>query len=260
MNNALSTKEDIFNEQTYIEHNPTLGYEDVAYKFSYIQKLLDELKFNHEEISILDVGGGGGFLGKVIVEYLMSKGYKVKFYALDVSLKMLEVQKSNNPYITDVFNCYLDELKMDVPFDLLLMIDVIEHIPDKDAASRKIQQICNYALYNIPTEVNVMALLKNIYMKNNYYKMQRDSLGHLHFFTYKTAYSHFSKFFTPIKYLFPNYAQHILYTDTTGFDVQRNNKLRRYELIISTFLYKYFKFLAPYLIDGSLFILGKSKK
>lgn len=256
----MGSKEDQFNERTYIEHNPTLGYEDVNYKFSYIQKLLDELNFNNQEISILDVGGGGGFLGKVIVEYFMSRGCKVNFYALDVSLKMLEVQKSNNPYITDVFNCYLDELAVDVPFDLLLMIDVIEHIPNKDAASQKIQQICNYALYNIPSEVNLMALLKNVYMKNNYYKMQRDSLGHLHFFTYKTAYNHFCKFFSPLKYLFPNYAQHILYTDTTEFDVQRNNKLRRYELIISLFLYKYLKFLAPYLVDGSLFIVGKSKR
>lgn len=255
----MKTKEDIFNEQTYIEHNPTLGYEDVNYKFSYIRQLLNELNFNNQEISILDVGGGGGFLGKVIAEYFISKRIKVKFYALDVSLKMLEVQKSNNPYITGVFNCYLDELEVDAPFDLLLMIDVIEHIPDKDAASRKIQQICDYALYNIPTEVNLMALLKNIYMKNNYYKMQRASLGHLHFFTYNTAYNHFSKFFIPIKYIFPNYSQHILHTDTTEFDVQRNNKLRRYELIISVFLYKYFKFLAPYLVDGSLFILGKSK-
>lgn len=260
MQHNITDKEDIFNEQTYIKHNPTLGYEDVDYKFSYIQQLLNELTFNKQEISVLDVGGGGGFLGKVIVEYFMSQGIKVKFYALDVSLKMLEIQKSNNPYMTDVFNCYLDELEIDTPFDLLLMIDVIEHIPDKDAASRKIQQISDYALYNIPTEVNLMALLKNIYMKNNYYKMQRDSLGHLHFFTHRTAYNHFSKFFTPIKYLFPNYAYHILYTDTTGFDVQRSNTLRRYELIISVFLYKYFKFLAPYLLDGSLFIVGKSKK
>lgn len=251
--------EDNFNEETYIEHNPTLAYEDVAYKFSYIKPLLDEMEVKNNEISILDVGGGGGFLGKEIAEYFLNKRYNVKFYALDVSSKMLKIQQRNNPYITDVYNCYLEELDDNKKFDLVLMIDVVEHIPDKESASKKVSLISDYSIYNIPTEVNIFDILKNIYMKNNYYKMQEKTLGHVHFFSYFSALKHFKKFFNPIQLVFPNYSRHILYANTNQFDSQRNNRLRRYELICSNLIYKYLKILAPVIIQGSLFILGKSK-
>ena len=67
---------------------------------------MDTLKINKKEIFILDIGGGGGFLGKKIAEYFIEKGYSLNFYALDISMKMLEIQKSNNQYIKDIYNCY----------------------------------------------------------------------------------------------------------------------------------------------------------
>ncbi|RXJ69000.1 hypothetical protein CRV08_06095 [Halarcobacter ebronensis] len=251
--------EDTFNEDTYIKHNSTLALEDVEYKFSYIKDLLDNLIIKKEEISILDVGGGGGFLGKKVAEYFFSKGYNIKFSALDVSGKMLEIQKKNNSFIQSTYNCYLEDLPNNKSFDLVLMIDVIEHIKDREYASKKISKISDYALYNIPIEVNAFDILKNIYMKNGYYKMQNETLGHVHFFSYFSAKKHFSDYFTPIIHRFPNYANHILYCNTDEFDQQRNNKLRRYELKISDFIYKYLRILAPVINQGSLFLLGKSK-
>lgn len=251
--------EDSFNEQTYIKHNATLAYEDVEYKFYYIKSLLDSVEIKNNEVFLLDVGGGGGFLGKKIAEYFIQKEIKVHFYALDVSSKMLEIQQHNNPYITDVYNCYLEDLEEKKMFDIVFMIDVIEHIPNKNSASKKISSISKYALYNIPTEINLFDLLKNILMKNRYYKIQGTTLGHVHFLSYFGAKNHFKKFFTPIKWVFPNYAEHILYSNTNEFDSQRNNKFRRFELICSDIVYKYLRIFAPLINQGSLFILGISK-
>lgn len=257
MNKYLS--EDKFNEQTYIANNPTLALEDVEYKFYYIQQLLQKIEVSNNKVTILDVGGGGGFLGRMICDYFFKQGKSIEFHILDVSQKMIEVQKNNNPYVSKSHNCYLEDLNVDTKFDLVLMIDVIEHIPNKDEASSMLQKISKYTIYNIPTEVNLIDVLRNLYMKNKYFKLQTETLGHLHFFSYLSAFNHFNKYFKPIESFFPDYARHILYSDTKEFDAQRNNKLRKYELKVSIWIYKYMKFLAPFLIQGSLFILGKSR-
>ncbi len=257
MNKYLS--EDKFNQQTYIANNPTLALEDVEYKFYYIEKLLQEIEISNKRVTILDVGGGGGFLGRMICDYFSKQGKSIEFHILDISQTMIEVQKSNNPYVSKAHNCSLEDLRVDVKFDLVLMIDVIEHIPNKDEASSILQRISHYAIYNIPVEINLFDILRNNYMKNKYYALQTETLGHLHFFSYQSAFKHFSKYFEPIESFFPDYARHVLYSDTKEFNAQRNNKLRRYELKVSIWIYKYLKFLAPFMIQGSLFILGKSR-
>ncbi len=247
--------DDIYNDGTYISQNPSLHEEDSEYKFVYIKTLLEEMRFAGEKISILDVGGGSGMLGLMVCEYFAGKGLNVAFTALDLSSDMLAIQKKQNPYITRTVNLPLESLRGE-RFDLALMIDVIEHIPEKDIAARQLNGLARYVIYNIPTEINLFDLLRNIYLKGNYYRQQTASLGHVHFFSKPSALDFIRSRHRLLKWTFPDYCSHVLTSPHGDYEVQRKNRLRFAELVVSRFIFKYCRFLAPYLVQGSVFCLA----
>ena len=245
---------DIYNNGTYLEKNKTIHSEDSEYKFSYIKKLIKEIDFSNTTVKVLDVGGGAGLIGKFLCEYIISQNKTVEFYALDLSLKMLEIQKINNKNIVKTYALPLDELN-EKNFDLILMIDVIEHIPNKEITSKLLNTLTKNIIYNIPLELNLFDRLRNYYMKGNYYKIQTKTIGHIHFFSYLSALRFVEKYHKLKKYYFADYSSHILSSSSEEYISQKNNKLRRLELKISSFLFKYLKIFSPYIIQGSLFIL-----
>lgn len=247
---------DIYNDGSYVGRHPSLHSEDSEYKFSYIEKLLDALDLRGT-VRILDVGGGAGIIGFLVCKYFLGKGMDVVFSSLDLSEQMLSVQKRNNPYLKEAFPGSPEDFSGG-PFDLALMIDVIEHVPHMERAARRISELSRYVIYNIPTEKNAADLLKNVYFKGKFYKLQTESLGHIHFFSYRSSLCFVRKYHRIIGHIFPDYCGHILETDSGDYIEQKRNRLRLLELLVSRFIYRHFRFAAPYLIEGSHFILGAS--
>ncbi|WP_298749264.1 class I SAM-dependent methyltransferase [uncultured Arcobacter sp.] len=253
-------KEDIYNDGTYIDNNKTLHIEDSEYKFSSIKLLLESVKFKENTtVKLLDVGGGAGIIGKFVCEYFIEKGISVEFYALDLSKEMLLVQEKNNPYIKKIINQNILDIS-EKDFDIIFMIDVIEHIPNYQDVAKKISKISKYSIYNIPLEVNLFDKLRNIYFKGQYYKEQERTIGHIHFFSYLSALNLMKKYYQPVKWFFPDQSSHILNTDSIEYRQQKANSLRALELKISKKIYKYVNFLSPFLIQGSLFVLNKKSR
>lgn len=248
---------DLYTDGTYIKQNPTLHVEDSEYKFFYIKQLLDEIKPKNNHIKILDIGGGAGIIGLKVCEYFLKMGTEISFYALDLSKEMLEIQRKNNPYICEIINEPLESLDSNQHFDLILMIDVIEHIPDKDKIANQINNISEYVVYNIPIEINLVDLMRNI--KGNYYKGQTATIGHIHFFSFRSLKKFISKHHQTLKWLFPAYHTHILTTECSNYSKQRSSTFRLLELKVCRFIYNNFKIIAPYLITGSLFLLAKKR-
>ena len=91
---------DIYNDNTYLEKNPTLHTEDSEFKFQNVKKFLDLIVVKKNKIKILDIGGGAGIIGKLVLEYFQKKGKLVTFHSLDLSTQMLKIQKKNNQQIT----------------------------------------------------------------------------------------------------------------------------------------------------------------
>lgn len=250
--------DNIYSDGSYIEQNKTLHIEDSLHKFKFIKELIDCIIFSKKNIKVLDVGGGAGLVGKYVCEYLISLDYNIEFFALDLSLEMLEIQKKNNSNIKEIYNLAIEKINKN-DFDLVLMIDVIEHIPEHTFVASHLNKISKNIIYNIPLEINVFDFLRNKYMKNNYYKMQTETIGHIHFFSYQSAIRFIKKYHMIKKYIFVDYASHILKNDSVEYNIQKSNKLRRLELKTSHFIVKYFKVLAPYLIQGSLFAIVERK-
>ena len=78
-----------------------------------------------------------------------------------------------------------DILKKDFEkkFDLIIAADVIEHIEDSFNFLKLLRNKSKYFLFNIPLEMSLLSLLRQNKLFNNSYK----SVGHLHFFSKKSA-------------------------------------------------------------------------
>lgn len=66
-------------------------------------------------------------------------------------------------------------------FDILLVIDVFEHVPDYMGFVESCRRRASYKIYHIPLEIHVSSVLRNIFVRGRY------SIGHLHHFTADTA-------------------------------------------------------------------------
>ena len=90
---------DIYNNNSYLEKNPTLHIEDSEFKFENIKKFLSSIEVKNNRIKILDIGGGAGIIGKLVLEFFLDSGIIVTFHSLDLSKQMLKIQLKNNPQI-----------------------------------------------------------------------------------------------------------------------------------------------------------------
>lgn len=248
----------IYSDGTYTRLNPTLHAEDSAYKMSYIEKLLDKVEWNRSGVRILDVGGGAGVLGRLVCDWFVAHGYTVSASALDVAEEMIDVQKKNNPYISKAYVGNLEELGEE-KFDLALMIDVIEHIENCEQFADRLNNYSSYIVYNIPTEINLADTLRNIAMRKRYYPLQTESLGHVHFFSANSAARFVARHHETTRTIFAEYALYVLTSPHPDYVNQRKRRIRRIELMISVAIQKLLPRFSPYLVQGSLFCLSKSK-
>ncbi|MGA2682178.1 MAG: class I SAM-dependent methyltransferase [Candidatus Bathyarchaeia archaeon] len=175
----------------YARRNPSLHEEDSPWKIRWIMPLVALfVKLNiSQSVRVLDVGGGAGIILKVISEKLR-KDYRVSVtkYVLDLSPLMLARQKQTNPDIQAFYNVDLCENGLDTKFfDLVLMVDVVEHVQDSDKALNEVGRIGKFAVFNIPLEKNVVEFLWNIISHGALRRRRIASVGHLHIYTYSSA-------------------------------------------------------------------------
>ena len=253
------TAESIYSNGDYLNKNPTLHVEDSVYKMKFIGELLGNVKWPIDRpIEILDIGGGGGYLGRLVCDWFHSNGYIATMSALDVSNDMVNAQMACNPNILKSYIGGLDELGHDVYFDLILMIDVIEHIQENSSYSVKLNSYGKYIIYNIPIEFNYIDRVRNFLMKGRYYTLQKESLGHLHFFSTKTAINFIKNHHAVHKMIFACYAQYFLKSEYETYVLQRGYFKRRLELVLSAIVDKVFPNLSKRINQGSLFCLVES--
>jgi len=247
----------IYRDGTYLRNNPTLHGEDADYKFTYIRQLLKRCAFAGPSVRILDVGGGGGTIAALLCEHLSQQGLQVECHAFDLSLDMLEQQRANNPYNTLVTSDFAEICEQ--RYDLALLIDVIEHIPDNGPVADDIDRIARHVIYNIPIERNLFDWMRDLYMRRRYYVAQTESLGHVHFYSYLDVKRFVRTHHLLVDAIFPDYPGHLLESAFPGYIAQRANRLRGLELSISRMIYRFLKPFAPWLIQGSLFVLADSR-
>lgn len=199
---------DFYLSDEYIKKNPSLDIEESPWKVRKIIPLIDDfIHFFNYEIKILDVGGGAGLILKEISKYIDNMyGILVNQYALDLSPGMLKIQIRNNPDIIkalneDVCTTSLGEKEI----DLILMIDVLEHIPNPILALEEMKRISRFIIFKVPLEDNFCMKIYNLLTRGKQRKRAIENWGHINVYNFFTLKNQIEKHTGPIiNYAFTN--------------------------------------------------------
>ncbi len=134
---------------------------------------------------LLDVGGGSGLILRDLSGYLTTNyGREVTQMALELSPGYLELQKKNNPGLKTVFHCSVESAPLkDKEVDLVLMIDVLEHLFDTKTSLRELRRIARYVLFKVPLERNLTVLLMDMLTGYKKKRASSEGIGHVNFYS-----------------------------------------------------------------------------
>src|SRR5579875_19233 len=144
-----------------------------------IQHILPMLKRHHLlPDTVCEVGCGAG---EVLRLLQMRLSDTCRLWGYDISPQAIEMCQGK---ANERLHFKLADIRQEqgIYFDLLLVLDVIEHLEDYFSFLRDLKPISYYKLFHIPLEISVQGVLRGkIFLKN------RDIHGHLHYFTKETA-------------------------------------------------------------------------
>ena len=185
----------IYQDGTYLEHNPSWHAEESPFKIRQIRKMIERQQLVPK--TVCDVGCGVGVVLAELQQYLPPNcgcwGYDISADAIARS-----AGRSNKKLRFACRDIRRD--KCEAFFDLVLVLDVFEHVEDYMGLIRDIRSKGKYKLFHIPLDLSVQAVIR----KNGLIR-RRDSFAHLHYFTKQTAlrtltdvgYNLIDYFFTP---------------------------------------------------------------
>jgi hypothetical protein len=163
-----------YQDESYMTANPTWHIEDSPWKAMQVLRAIRKLPFVPQ--SICEVGCGAG----EILNQLQVQLPQATFTGYDISRQVIEMARTRETGdITFKIGSTPSER-----FDLILAIDVIEHVEDCFSFLRSLRSHASFLIFHIPLELNCEYLLRNALMTN------RAAYGHLHHFTTETAKEH----------------------------------------------------------------------
>jgi SAM-dependent methyltransferase len=162
----------MYNDGRYFSKNPGWHESNAAWKASQVLSLLSERDFR--PTSIVDIGCGTGGVLDVIAGALSG----TRLVGYDLSAQAIAMVERSDRV----------ELKVGTPhdvhehYDLLLSLDVFEHVEDYLGFLRSLQPIADWFVFHIPLDISAQSV-----MREQPLLAVRSSVGHLHYFTRATA-------------------------------------------------------------------------
>jgi len=180
---------DNFYNGEYFEKNPSLHAEDAELKAKEVLRSFNYLPstiFNKKRISILDVGGGSGLIMSIVKQELSKKSFSIDTLALDISSKMIEIQRQTmgnanfKGYVASV-----EQIPKGVKADVTLMLDVLEHVPNHIKALKELRRVSDYIIFRIPIDNSVILNILDRILSGRIRQYLYKQYGHCHTFSLK---------------------------------------------------------------------------
>lgn len=160
----------------YLTANPTWGDEDSSWKARMICRLWQRTELPIPG-RVTEIGcGAGGILAQLQALFPDTVSYS----GFDIAPAAIQMaQQRANDRLT--FHCE-DLLLSAARFDVLLCMDVFEHVENPFEFLRRIRRLAPRIVFNIPLEMHVAGVLINHQL------WTRRQYGHLHFYTAAVAF------------------------------------------------------------------------
>lgn len=161
----------------YLALTKTWHVEDSPWKASQIYSLLQKNNISFQ--TMVEVGCG---FGEILYHLDATYNDSTKQYkGFDIAEDAIQqAQKKNKENVT----FHLEDFTRSNTFhDVLLMVDVFEHVPDYLGFLEQCKTKATYKVFHIPLDMHVSALFRNKMAPGRY------EIGHLHYFCKETALS-----------------------------------------------------------------------
>ena len=167
--------QEMYETDLYAQNNPTWHEGDAPWKARQIERMIKQNKLDFKDICEIGCGTGEILLNleREFPDVQLS-GYEIAPQAYERA-----VVKS-----TSSTSFYLEDLlaSADKHFDLLLAIDVMEHVEDYLSFLKKLRPMARYKILHIPLDLSVQSLAR----ARPILDLRRD-VGHIHYFFKQTA-------------------------------------------------------------------------
>jgi len=167
----------IYTRGKYLETTQTWHTEDSAWKADQVIKIIGDNRLHPHTIAEIGCGAGAILDELSRNEYLRG----VKFSGYEISPQAIELARHRESASVKFFHEDL-LLESNVEhFDVLLVVDVFEHIPDYMGFLEKCRAKAGYKIFHIPLDIHVSSVLRNAFIGGRY------TVGYLHYFTADSA-------------------------------------------------------------------------
>lgn len=164
--------EELYTSGEYLEKNPTWHVEESPWKATQIMRMLRQ---NHlVPKTICEAGCGAGEVLKQLQDRMAPE---CEFWGYDISPQAFEMSRSR---ANEQVHFKLADItqETDVFFDLMLVLDVVEHLEDYFSFLRDLQPKSEYKIIHLPLDLSVQSLMRPGGLLG-----VRRAYGHVHYFT-----------------------------------------------------------------------------
>jgi cyclopropane fatty-acyl-phospholipid synthase-like methyltransferase len=168
--------EELYTKGNYLEKNPTWHAEESPWKAQQILRMLARHAIHPK--TICEVGCGAGEVLRQLQERLDDENL---FWGYDISPQAYEFSRTR---ANERLQFKLADIRQEqqVFFDLILILDVIEHLEDYFSFLREVKPKSTYKILHIPLDLSVQTMVRSQALLK-----VRESYGHLHYFSKELA-------------------------------------------------------------------------
>ncbi len=165
----------IYTDGTYLRNNPDWHSDDSPWKAAHVARMLER----HAIVpsTVCEVGCGAGEILKNLAGHL-EPGTRFFGYEISPDAYRLCARKDGGNFAFRLANL----LEEPAHFDVVMAMDVFEHVEDCFAFLRKLRTKGKHKIFHIPLDLSAMSLARG----GKLVEMRR-SVGHIHYFSKETA-------------------------------------------------------------------------
>lgn len=164
---------DRYSDGSYLKQNSDWHQEDSPYKAELVMQMLQRRAIQFKDCA--DIGCGAGLVVSILAKTFTDR----QFFGFDTSKDAAQFWKENAT--GNLTFSSQDILCAQQTFDLVLCLDVFEHVDDYIGFLRQLRERGSKCILNIPLDMSVAKLL------TGGLRFVREEVGHLHYFSAYTA-------------------------------------------------------------------------